>query len=65
MTHRHIDSLESFDINGMALWVLLRGNQAGERVLLIVQQGPGLPLIQNARVFEQKLRLEADSDVTY
>ena len=28
MTTRHIDSLESFDINGATQWVLLRGNLA-------------------------------------
>ena len=65
MTTRHIDSLESFDINGTTQWVLLRGNLATRRVLLIVQQGPGLPLIQDARVFEQKLHLEEEGVVAY
>ena len=35
------------------------------RVLLIVQQGPGLPLICDARVFERRLRLEKDAVVAY
>jgi pimeloyl-ACP methyl ester carboxylesterase len=65
MTTRHIDSLESFDINGSTQWVLLRGNLSTRRVLLIVQQGPGFPLIQDARVFEKKLRLQTEAVVAY
>jgi proline iminopeptidase len=65
VTTGHIDSLESFEINGLRQWVLLRGNPATRRVLLIVQQGPGLPLIQDARVFEQKLHLEQEAVVAY
>lgn len=65
MTSRHIDSLESFDINGFTQWVLLRGDLATKRVLLIVQQGPGFPLIHEARAFEQKLHLEAETVVAY
>jgi pimeloyl-ACP methyl ester carboxylesterase len=65
MTTRRIDSLEPFDMNGFTQWVLLRGNVATRRVLLIVQQGPGFPLIQDARVFEQKLHLEKEAVVAY
>lgn len=65
MTTRAIDSLESFDINGSQQWVLLRGNLASKRALLIVQQGPGFPLIQDAQVFEHRLRLEAEAVVAY
>lgn len=65
MTTRHIDSLESFDIDGSKQWVLLRGNLHTRRVLLVVQQGPGLPLIQDARVFERQLGLEAECVVAY
>jgi pimeloyl-ACP methyl ester carboxylesterase len=65
MTTRHIDALESFDINGGKQWVLLRGNLAAGRVLLVVQQGPGFPLIQDARAFEQSLHLEAEAVVAY
>lgn len=60
-----IDSLESFQINGCTQWVLLRGNLATKRVLLVVQQGPGFPLIQDARFFEQQLHLEAEGVVAY
>lgn len=65
MTTRHIDSLESFDINGLAQWVLLRGNLETRRLLLIVQQGPGFPLIQDARELERRLHLEAEGVVAY
>ena len=65
MTTQLIDSLESFEINGFPQWVLLRGDLTSKRVLLIVQQGPGFPLIQDARVFEQNLHLQAETVVAY
>jgi proline iminopeptidase len=65
MTSRRIDSLESFDIDGSAQWVLLRGDSARGRVLLIVQQGPGLPLIHEAQALERRLHLEAGAVVAY
>jgi pimeloyl-ACP methyl ester carboxylesterase len=60
-----IDCLESFDIDGMPQWVLLRGDRRSRRVLLIVQQGPGLPLIHEARALERRLHLEDDAVVAY
>lgn len=65
MTTRPIDSLESFDIDGSTQWVLLRGSVQTGRVLLVVQQGPGLPFIQDARVFERQLCLETEGVVAY
>jgi proline iminopeptidase len=65
MNTGRIDSLESFDIHGMAQWVLLRGDPRSRRVLLIVQQGPGFPLIHEARALEQRLHLEAGAVVAY
>jgi pimeloyl-ACP methyl ester carboxylesterase len=62
---QRIDALESFDIGGMQQWVLLRGDLGAGRVLLVVQQGPGMPLIQDARVFERQLGLESDAVVAY
>jgi proline iminopeptidase len=61
----NIDSLGSFDIDGTPQWVLLRGDFRSRRVLLIVQQGPGLPLIHEARAIEQRLHLESDAVVAY
>ena len=65
MTTRRIDSLESFDIHGMAQWVLLRGELRSRRVLLIVQQGPGFPLIHEASALEERLHLETGAVVAY
>jgi pimeloyl-ACP methyl ester carboxylesterase len=65
MTSRRIDSLESFDIDGATQWVLLRGDLRARRVLLIVQQGPGLPLIHEAQALERRLHLEAGGVVAY
>jgi proline iminopeptidase len=65
MTTRQLDSLEAFDINGSTQWLLLRGNVRTQRVLLVLQQGPGLPLIQDARVFEQRLQFESEGVVAY
>jgi len=65
MTTERIDSLESFDVNGATQWVLLRGDPRSRRVLLIVQMGPGLPLIHEARALERRLHLESDFVVAY
>jgi pimeloyl-ACP methyl ester carboxylesterase len=62
---RRTDSLESFDIGGTTQWVLLRGNPLAGRVLLIVQQGPGLPLIHEADAIERRLRVEPHALVAY
>jgi pimeloyl-ACP methyl ester carboxylesterase len=65
MTTRYIDALEAFDIDGSKQWVLLRGNPQTRRVLLVVQQGPGFPLIQEARELERRLHLETEGVVAY
>lgn len=61
---RRVDSLEAFEIGGTQ-WVLLRGNPLAGRVLLIVQQGPGLPLIHEADAIERRLRIEPHALVAY
>jgi proline iminopeptidase len=65
MTAGRIDSLESFDIDGSTQWALLRGDRSSRRVLLIVQQGPGLPLIHEASEIERQLHLESEAVVAY
>jgi proline iminopeptidase len=65
MTAGRIDSLESFDVDGSTQWALLRGDRSSCRVLLIVQQGPGLPLIHEAGEIERRLHLESDAVVAY
>jgi pimeloyl-ACP methyl ester carboxylesterase len=65
MTTRRIDSLESFDIGGFRQWVLLRGDLRSRRVVLIIQQGPGLPIIHDARTLQRNLMIESDAVVAY
>jgi pimeloyl-ACP methyl ester carboxylesterase len=65
MTAERVDSLEPFDINGAPQWVLLRGDPRSRGVLLIIQMGPGLPLIHEARALERRLHLESDFVVAY
>jgi pimeloyl-ACP methyl ester carboxylesterase len=60
-----IDSLEAFEVGGATHWVLLRGDPRARRVLLIVQQGPGLPLIHEARALERGLQIESEVVVAY
>jgi proline iminopeptidase len=62
---QRVDSLESFEIGGTTQWVLLRGNPLAGRVLLIVQQGPGLPLIHEADAIERRLWIEPHALVAY
>jgi pimeloyl-ACP methyl ester carboxylesterase len=65
LTTGRIDSLERFDIAGSTQWALLRGDLRARRVLLIVQQGPGLPVIHEACAIEQRLLLESEVLVAY
>jgi pimeloyl-ACP methyl ester carboxylesterase len=60
-----VDGLERFDFGGPAQWALVRGQQKTSPVLLVVQAGPGLPLIQDAPVLARKLGLEERFRVVY
>jgi pimeloyl-ACP methyl ester carboxylesterase len=60
-----IDTLERFDINGTQQWVLIRGRRPDAPVLLVVQQGPGFPMIHEAPALERRLRLEEEFRVVY
>jgi pimeloyl-ACP methyl ester carboxylesterase len=62
---RKVDSLEPLDIGGTKQWVLLRGANRHNPVLLVVQAGPGFPMIHEARAFERELHLERDFIVAY
>ena len=65
MTGESIDTLLSFELNGSTQWALLRGNVRTRRVLLVVQQGPAFPLIEDAAVFDRRLQLESECVVVY
>ena len=44
-----IDALESVQSGGDAQWIRVRGTDTANPVLLLIQQGPGLPMINEAR----------------
>ena len=46
-------------------WIRIRGVNASNPVLLLIQQGPGLPMINEVRRFEHLLGLEQDFTVIY
>ena len=47
-----VERLERFDFDGSTQWALVRGRRQTAPVLLLVQAGPGLPMIHEAPVFE-------------
>jgi pimeloyl-ACP methyl ester carboxylesterase len=60
-----IDILEGVPIGGMTQWIRVRGTNASNPVLLLMQQGPGLPIINEVRGFERRSGLEKDFTVVY
>ncbi|MCK9212527.1 MAG: alpha/beta fold hydrolase [Ignavibacteriaceae bacterium] len=53
-----INSLRKIKIGGIDQWILIRGNDSSKPLLLLVQAGPGFPLIHETDYFEKKLHLE-------
>jgi pimeloyl-ACP methyl ester carboxylesterase len=62
---REVDTLLEFDFGGPPQWALVRGRSRSSPVLLLVQAGPGLPMIQEAFDIERRLRLEEHFRVVY
>ncbi|HEY5249477.1 MAG TPA: alpha/beta hydrolase [Dermatophilaceae bacterium] len=60
-----IDELEAISEGEVTQWVRIRSRDANNPVLLLIQQGPGLPMINEARAFERALSLEDDFTVVY
>jgi pimeloyl-ACP methyl ester carboxylesterase len=60
-----IDALEPVQLGGITQWIRSRGTSAANPVLLLMQQGPGLPIINETRAWEQRLGLEKDFTVIY
>src|ERR1700733_4448325 len=60
-----IDTLEAIQAGGTTQWIRIRGADASNPVLLLIQQGPGLPMINEARRFERILGLEQVFTVVY
>jgi len=60
-----IDTLEGVQFGGITQWIRIRGADASNPVLLLMQQGPGLPIINEARRLEHLLGLEETFTVVY
>jgi pimeloyl-ACP methyl ester carboxylesterase len=60
-----IDTLEGVQLGGITQWIRVRGRDASNPVLLLMQQGPGLPMINEARRVERLLGLEKAFTVVY
>src|SRR4051812_23276157 len=60
-----IDRLEPVELGGITQWIRVRAADPANPVLLLVQQGPGLPIINEAPVWEGLLGLERDFTVVY
>src|SRR5262245_61675538 len=63
-TNSRVDTVERFDFGGPAQWALVRGEQS-RPPLLLIQAGPGLPMIHEARMTERNLCLEEAFRVVY
>jgi len=60
-----IDSLEGVQLGGITQWIRVRGADVANPVLLLMQQGPGLPIINDAARLERLLGLENAFTVIY
>jgi pimeloyl-ACP methyl ester carboxylesterase len=60
-----IDTLEGVELGGITQWIRVRGADASNPVLLLMQQGPGLPVINDASRLEHLLGLENAFTVVY
>src|SRR5262245_11473436 len=60
-----IDTLEAVQLGGITQWIRVRGADASNPALLLMQQGPGLPIINDAPRFEHLLGLENAFTVVY
>jgi pimeloyl-ACP methyl ester carboxylesterase len=60
-----IDTLEAVHLGDTTQWIRIRGTDVSNPVLLLIQQGPGLPILNEVRRFEQLLDLEQDFTVVY
>src|ERR1700722_10933641 len=59
------DSLEAVELGGSTQWIRVRATDAANPVLLLIQQGPGLPMLNEVRRFERLLGLENHFTVVY
>jgi pimeloyl-ACP methyl ester carboxylesterase len=60
-----IDVREPVQLGGSTQWMRIRAANSGNPILLLVQMGPGLPMINQAQAFGRVLSLEDDFTVIY
>lgn len=60
-----IDALEAVRLGDTTQWIRVRGRDRSNPVLLLMQLGPGVPIINEARRFEARLALEDVFTVVY
>jgi len=57
--------LEPVVLGGVTQWIRIRGEDVTNPVLLLMQQGPGVPIINEVRRFDRHLGLERHFTVVY
>ncbi len=60
-----IDQREAVHFGHTTQWIRIRGVETSNPVLLLIQKGPGLPMMNEARRFEHLLGLEQEFTVVY
>jgi len=65
VTRLPVDRLEPVQLGGITQWIRIRAADAANPPLLLVQQGPGLPIVNEAGAWEHLLGLERDFTVVY
>src|SRR3954465_15081601 len=60
-----IDALEKVELDGIPQWIRVRAADATNPPLLLMQQGPGLPMISDRQRVQHLLALENDFTVVY
>jgi pimeloyl-ACP methyl ester carboxylesterase len=60
-----INRLESICLGGTEQWIRIRGKDTSNPVLLLIQQGPGLPMVNEAADDNKQWHLENDFVVVY
>ena len=59
-TARPISQLEKIRLGGLDQWIRIEGKDASNPVLLLIQQGPGLPMINEVADVSELWHLEDD-----
>jgi pimeloyl-ACP methyl ester carboxylesterase len=64
-TPRSINRIERIRLGGTEQWIRIQGNDTSNPVLLLIQQGPGLPMVNEAADDTKLWDLENDFVVVY